>query len=403
MQPLVQRLHTSLLLRARPYPKGTCKVLYSSRCQVDTLIERARKTGRLEGVTFGQKRDPCDSLFKKIKTTFEATMAKDAELLNVGVSISANVAGFASDKKGSKGNLVSFTDAPFMKTHDPETLAPLGVTNQATLHHDLTGELSCAHPEFDPQTGDAFNYNPKLGPTPVYRVFCTSAATGKTSILTKFSKDAKLAYLHSFFLTENFLILCIWPAHFANSGAWLLWRRNIIDALADFDPSATTKWFVINRRCGNGVIAKFESSAMFAFHTVNAYEVVSNDGRIDIICDIMQFRNLDVLKRFYYDNMVSSALGAGKRGLDWVVGKDGMACYKLCDVPAAGNPATRKMGTAELVFIMAPSASGELPTITYRGTQNLQPPAPSLSQPLPNSSRLTQAGNCAPIRHPALH
>jgi torulene dioxygenase len=143
----------------------------------------------------------------------------------------------------------------------------------------------------------------------------------------------------------------------------LLWRRNIIDALADFDPSATTKWFVINRRCDNGVIAKLEISAMFAFHTVNAYEVVSNDGRIDIICDIMQFRNLDVLKRFYYDNMVSSAPGAGKRGLDWVEGKDGMARYKLCDIPAAGNPATRKMGTVELVFIMAPSASGELPTI----------------------------------------
>jgi torulene dioxygenase len=346
-----------------PTPDGTCKVLYSSRRQVDALIERVRKTGRLEGVTFGQKRDPCDSLFKKVKTTFEATMAKDPELLNVGVSISANVAGFTSGKEGSKGNLVSFTDTAFMKTHDPETLAPLGVTDQTMLHHDLTGDLSCAHPEFDPQTGDAFNFNLKLGPTPVYRVFCTSAATGKTSILAKLSgKDAKAAYLHSFFLTENFLILCIWPAHFASGGAWVLWRRNIIDALADFDPSATTKWFVIDRHHGKGVIAKFESSAIFAFHTVNAYEAVGNDGRIDIICDIMQYRNLDVLKKFYYDNMVSSAPSAGKRGIDWVEGEDGMARYKLCDIPAAGNPA-REMRTAELVFIMTPSASGELPTI----------------------------------------
>ncbi|KAJ7864443.1 carotenoid oxygenase [Mycena olivaceomarginata] len=336
-----------------PTSDGTCKVLYSSRRQVDALIERVRKTGRLEGVTFGQKRDPCDSLFKKIKTTFEATTTKDPELINVGVSISVNVAGFASGQKGSKGNLVTFTDAAVMKIHDSETLAPLGVTDQTMLHPSLTGELPCAHPKFDPQTGDAFNYNLKLGPTPVYRIFCTSAATGKTSILAKLSgKDAKAAYLHSFFLTENFLILCIWPAHFANGGAWMLWHRNMLEALADFNPSAKTKWFVIDRRNSNGVVAKFESSAMFAFHTVNAYEVAGKDGRVDIICDLMQYRNLDVLKKFYYDNMVSSVPGAGKRGVDWV----GWGGWD-------GNSAALEMRTAELIFIMTPTASGELPTI----------------------------------------
>ncbi|KAJ7874447.1 retinal pigment epithelial membrane family protein [Mycena leptocephala] len=295
-----------------PTPDGTCKVLYSSRRQVDALIERVRKTGRLDGVTFGQKRDPCDSLFKKVKTTFEATRAKDPELVNVGVSISANVPGFASDKHD----------------HDPETLAPLGVTDQTVLHQDLTGELSCAHPEFDPQTGDIFNYNLKLGPTPVYRLS---------------GKDAKAAYLHSFFLTENFLILCIWPAHFANGGAWVLWQRNMLDALADFDPSAKTKWF--RWRC-----RKFESSAMFAFHTVNAYEVISNDGRVDIICDVMRHRNLDVLKKLYYDNLVSSAPSAGKRGFDWVEGEDGMGRFRLSDIPAAGKPPAREPRAADLVF-----------------------------------------------------
>ncbi|KAJ7210652.1 hypothetical protein C8J57DRAFT_1733609 [Mycena rebaudengoi] len=36
-------------------PAGDCKVNYSSRRQVDGLIEQVRKTGKLEGVTFGQK------------------------------------------------------------------------------------------------------------------------------------------------------------------------------------------------------------------------------------------------------------------------------------------------------------------------------------------------------------
>ncbi|KAJ7343371.1 carotenoid oxygenase [Mycena albidolilacea] len=344
-----------------PTPEGTCTVVYDSRRQVDALIERVRKTGRLDGVTFGQKRDPCDTLFKKIKTTFEPVRARDPELVNVGVSISANVAGFPS---GPKGNLVTFTDATLLKTHDPETLAPLGVVDQSVLHPSLTGEISSAHPEFDPTTGDVFNYNLKLGPKPVYRVFCTSAATGKTSILAKLSgKDAKAAYLHSFFLTENFLVLCIWPAYFASGGSWVLWRRNILDALSDFDPSAVTKWYVIDRHHGNGVVAKFESSAMFAFHTVNAYETVGKDGRVDIVCDIQQHHNLDILKKFYYDSMVSNAPGAGKRALEPVVGEDGMARYKLSGIPATGSGAAEEVLKAERVFIMTPSESGELPTI----------------------------------------
>ncbi|KAJ7463226.1 dioxygenase [Mycena latifolia] len=347
-----------------PTSTGDCNVLYSSRRQVDALIERVRKTGKLDGITFGQKRDPCDTLFKKIKTTFEPTTAKDPELINAGVSISMNVAGISSHKNASKVNLVTFTDAALIKTHDPETLAPLGVTDQTVLHPALSGELSSAHPEFDPQTGDAFNYNLKLGPTPVYRVFRTSAATGKTSILAKLSgKDAKAAYIHSFFLTENFVVLCIWPAHFASGGTKMLWTRNILDALVDFDPSASTKWFIIDRRHDKGVVAKFESSAMFAFHTVNAYESVDKDGRVDIVRDLMQHRNLDVLKKFYYDNMVSTAPRAAERWSGWVNGRDGMACYKLSDIPSGGKPAARDMRKAEVLFMMSDSSWGELPTI----------------------------------------
>ncbi|KAJ7185374.1 carotenoid oxygenase [Mycena filopes] len=350
-----------------PNSDGTCRVLYSSRRQVDQLIERARKTGRLDGVTFGQKRDPCDTLFKKVKTVFEPTVEiRTAELVNAGVSISANVPGFA--KSESKfGNFVTFTDSASIKTHDPETLAPLGVTDQRVLHPSLTGQTSCAHPEFDPETGDMFNFNLDFGSTPVYRVFCTSAATGKTTILAKLSgKDAKAAYLHSFFLTENFLILCVWPSYFQLGGAGILWQRNILDALADFDPSAKTKWHVIDRRHGKGVVAMFESSAMFAFHSVNAYETPGKGGALDIICDVVQLRNLDILKKFYYDNMVSTAPNAGKRTFDYVAGKDGMARYKLAGIPTATESSSSSKPlrcAAELVFIMPPSATGELPTI----------------------------------------
>jgi torulene dioxygenase len=40
-----------------PQANGTCRVLYNSRRQVDEQLARVKQTGRLDGITFGQKRD----------------------------------------------------------------------------------------------------------------------------------------------------------------------------------------------------------------------------------------------------------------------------------------------------------------------------------------------------------
>jgi torulene dioxygenase len=75
-----------------PQPTGTCKVLYNSRGQVDALIEEARKSGTLKGMTFGQKRDPCESIFRKVKSIFHPPFSsKDPGLVNAGVTLHANV------------------------------------------------------------------------------------------------------------------------------------------------------------------------------------------------------------------------------------------------------------------------------------------------------------------------
>jgi torulene dioxygenase len=145
-----------------PTPEGPCRVLYNSRRQVDDLVDAVRKTGRLDGISFGQKRDPCASLFQKVKSVFETTgvgTASSPQKINVGVTIAPNVPGLGSSKpeKGSdRGfeNLVNFTDAAVIKKLDPDTLEPMGVTDQKTFHPELTGPLSSAHAQFDHATGD---------------------------------------------------------------------------------------------------------------------------------------------------------------------------------------------------------------------------------------------------------
>ncbi|PMD26970.1 hypothetical protein NA56DRAFT_697118 [Hyaloscypha hepaticicola] len=132
----------------------------------------------------------------------------------------------------------------------------------------------------------------------VYRVFLASASTGDTSILATISDDP--AYVHSMLLTENYAILCVWNSLYAYGGAPILWTKNIVDALAEFDPNRPDKWYVINKRPveegGRGLVAKFESNPFFCFHLANAFEEFDDDGRLNIIAGVVAYEDLDILK-----------------------------------------------------------------------------------------------------------
>jgi torulene dioxygenase len=173
--------------------------------------------------------------------------------------------------------------------------------------------MSCAHAQQDPVTGDYFNFNLSFGYSGSYKVFRTSASTGQTDILATIREPAaKPAYIHSFFLTPNYIVLCIPVSHFSAKGASILWYRNMLDSISPFDATANVLWYVIDRHHGHGVVGRYRSAAMFAFHSVNAYEVPNSthSDAVDLLCEIIEFPTLDVLHRLYYDNLTSTGSGA---------------------------------------------------------------------------------------------
>jgi torulene dioxygenase len=363
-----------------PTADGSCRVLYSSRRQTDGLVEKIRKTGKLEQITFGQKRDPCESIFQKMKTTFAPMLFRSQgdddipDHSNIAVTIAPNVPGFGNrekskvvegDKRPQVNNLVCFRDASGIKTIDPETLEPMGVTDQRSLHPDLTGPISCAHAHFDPVNGDVYNFNLAFGASATYRMFKTNRATGKTEVLATISKDVQPAYLHSFFLTDDFVILAIWPSYFAHGGVKMLWERNIIAAISPWDASKETKWLVIDRKHGRGLVAKFDSPAAFSFHSVNAWQE-EHDGKIDVYCDVVEYQNLDIIHRFYYENLLSTGPGVAK----YAAGANAMAAprlarYRLRGIQSSSvaSSSTQAARNAEVLFHIPGPAVGELPTI----------------------------------------
>lgn len=335
--------------------------MYNSRRQVDHLLEEIRKTGKLHYVSFGQKRDPCTSLFQKLKIVFEPTRTLDPLASNIGVTISANQSGLPPRPK----TLIARTDTSSVKDIDMETLEPIGVTDQGKLHPDLKGPLSCAHAQFDHKTGDLYNYNLNFGASSTYRVFKSSLATGKTEILATIAdRSIPAAYIHSFFLTEDFVILAVWCSHFANNGIKILWERNFVDAISPLDPKSRVKWLVVDRKQGRGLVTSFESPAMFSFHTVNAWQERSSDNgeSVDIYCDLIQYKSTDILHRFYYENLVSTGPGVSKYTGEARLNAD-FTRYRLANVPlgTAKDLKPKKLQKAEVVFEIP--AFGELPTI----------------------------------------
>ena len=352
-------------------PGAQTRVLYNSRKTVDKMIENIRKSGDLKGFSFGQKHDPCESYFKKAMSIFSPRVDQE----NINVTFSVNLPGLPdkSWKKEGKGHASGIqtlwvkTDAKGLKQIDPETLEPIGMAEQASLHPDLKGPMSAAHAKSDPITGDVYNYNCDVGGNSTYRIFHVSASTGKTDILATI-KNAKGAYIHSLFLTEGNVVLCVWNSYYAYGGLKLLWEQNILDALSPFDASIPTTFYVVDRKHGKGLVATYESPAFFCFHTINAYEEPSKTDpkKTDIVADLVAYDNMDILKRFYYENMRSTS--PGSRAFVGEKGNSARPIVRRFRLPAVddatSNPETIRKAIVE--FSAPKTQSVELPTLNPR-------------------------------------
>jgi torulene dioxygenase len=350
---------------------GPARVYYRSRRNCDEYLEIIRKTGKLEGYTFGAKRDLCESVFKKVMSMFFGTLQKQE---NVGVTVSLNMpgGGYVADEKAAAVNghtnkietMHVKTDASYLKKIDPETLEPQGMAYQFLLHPELVGAFSAAHAKSDPITGDIFNFNLKLGHPGTYRVFSTSASNGETTVLATFKSTP--AYIHSLFLTENYVILCVWNSHISWGGLSLMYQKNVVDSISPFDPNSKANWYVVDRKHGKGLVATYESDPFFCFHSVNAWEETNSTdaSKTDIITELSMFENTDVVHRFYYDNLISTIDTPDFAGTKRSTCLPMQAQFRLVSIESAATPNSPL--PAELIFQASKSDSFELPTINPR-------------------------------------
>ena len=105
------------------------------------------------------------------------------------------------------GEVVALTETPLPVRFDPETLATLGVY---AYQGGLRGQLSIAHPHFDFQRMCHYSYLLEFGRQSQYHLYSLAADTGRQALVGTVAAR-KPAYMHSFGMTERYLILAEFP------------------------------------------------------------------------------------------------------------------------------------------------------------------------------------------------
>ncbi|CAO3642137.1 unnamed protein product [Cunninghamella blakesleeana] len=196
--------------------------------------------------------------------------------------------------------LVAKTDANLLQKVNADNLVPEKLFNYSQYDKQLNGELAAAHHQYDPDTKEVFNFTLKFGMKPILTVF-SSTSTGEITTLAEIThrldKDRtpiNLSYIHSFWLTKNFIIIPESPLYMKNYGFDFMASGSFVAGLK-WDDSLPTYLHIISRRSDQGHIATVPvNESFFTFHVGNAWDHHDENGNISLTLDCAAFPDGDI-------------------------------------------------------------------------------------------------------------
>jgi beta,beta-carotene 9',10'-dioxygenase len=254
------------------------RVSYGNRFLEGRAYRAARDQGRIVYREFAT--DPCRSLFKRVQTLFTpgSTLSDNA---NVNVV-----------RLGER--FVAMTETPLPVQFDPQTLQSAGMRP-----FEVPGQLTTAHPHLDRASGGMLNYAAKLGARSSYRFFALQPPRGEEQAATPRVIGSlpvkEPAYMHSFGLTERWLVLAEFP-FVVNPLALALSGRPYIENYR-WKPDLGTRFTLVDRATGEAR-GGFQTEPCFAFHHVNAYE----DGD-EVVVDLCALPDAGVIEDLYLERL----------------------------------------------------------------------------------------------------
>jgi beta,beta-carotene 9',10'-dioxygenase len=246
------------------------RVTYASRFLESKAYRAARDQGEIRYSEFAT--DPCRSLFKRLTTMFSPQLTDNG---NVNLT-----------QLGER--FIAMTETPIPVQFDGETLAAAGVA------YEVPGELTTAHPHLDRVSGGMLNYAAKLGPRSRYRFFYLSPDSAEPEVIAS-APVREPAYMHSFGLTERWIVLAEFP-FVVNPLSLALSGRPYIENYR-WKPERGTRLTLLDRATGEAS-GPYETDPFFCFHHLNAYE---ENG--SVVVDTCTFEDAGLVEDLYLERL----------------------------------------------------------------------------------------------------
>ncbi len=248
------------------------KVSYVNKFIKSKSFKKSKQEGKIAYREFAT--DPCRSIFSKVSSMFSLHITDNA---NVNIS--------KLDEK-----FVALTETPIPIEFDPKTLETVGLVD---YRDQLEGNLTTAHPHYDNTKDETFNYLTKFSRNSKYHIYRKQTGKDRTIVASIDVKEP--SYMHSFGMTQNYLILTEFPL-VINPVSMLLSGKPFIENFK-WKPEKGTKFTFIERSTGK-VVGSYYSDPFFAFHHINAFEIGNK-----VIVDIVAYDDNSIINSLYLEQL----------------------------------------------------------------------------------------------------
>lgn len=254
---------------------GDDEVSYANRYLQSLAYRDNNAAGQIKYSEFAT--DPCRDLFSRVVSFFKRP--------TFGGNANVNVTRLADE-------YIARTEYPMSVKFDPKTLETLGIYE----HEGTDGQITTAHPHHDIGRDVVYNYRLDFGRRCTYRLY-GMPGDGSPRLLAEMPVD-KPAYMHSFGMSERYLILTEFPLKLGGSLDFLLGNEPFIDNY-DWMPEEGTRFTVVDKDSGE-IVTRATLDPFFAFHHVNAFE---QHG--ELFVDLAAYDDPSIIDRLYMENVTA--------------------------------------------------------------------------------------------------
>jgi beta,beta-carotene 9',10'-dioxygenase len=271
------------------------EVTYNNRFLRTEAYRSVRERGRISYTEFAT--DPCGSIFNRFFSKWRGRVTDNA-CVNV-------------TRAGDR--VLALTETPLPIEFEPDTLATVGLVDGvaavgstdgvAAVGSDLDhghgrGGTTTAHPHLEPATGALVNYSLSFSRQSEYRLHRIRDERYARELIASYGTD-RPGYVHSFAITENHVVLAVFP-FVVNPLSFLFRDRPFIENFR-WQPRLGTRIVVISL-AGGGIRGEYRTDACFAFHHINAFE---RDG--ELVMDLCAYDDVEIINATYLDRLRGTA------------------------------------------------------------------------------------------------